>query len=238
MDIIKIDCKNTRIISDGGCNYLEPDNTYASFLASCNRMYFGIKCDIRFTKDRVIVTSRYRDLSKLCQEKIHISLTKYSKLQQLKFDDFDLSGLTTLKTFLVLCQKYHKFACIEIHPPIGKLELEQIINEIAQVNMLYQAKIIATDLKYLKYIRKLNLNIKLELRTNKFCDTLFLSAIKYHLDLTLPMMKISKDLVDMCHDNRITIGTFNINDPISALILSDLKVDYIYTYLLEEYKPN
>ena len=25
MDIIKVDSKNTRLISDGGCGYLEPD---------------------------------------------------------------------------------------------------------------------------------------------------------------------------------------------------------------------
>lgn len=238
MDIIKIDSKNTRLISDGGCQYLEPDNTYASFLASCNRMYLGIKCDIRFTKDRVIVTSRYRDLRKINNQNTHISLTNYEELKNMCLNENGFASLTTLKLFLKLCKKYNKLACIEIHPPIGHLELNQLIEEIKSLDMILLTKIISNDFKYLIYIRKIDLNIKLELKTNKFNDNIFLDAIKYHIDLTLPMKKVSKDLVDMCHDNRIKIGSYNINDPINALLLSDLKIDYIYTYLLEEYKPN
>lgn len=238
MDIIKVDSKKCRLISDGGCRFLEPDNTYSSFLASCNRMYYGIKCDIRFTKDRVIVTSRYRDLSKMEKGKLHISLTNYNDLKDLKFGHDQLSCLITLKTFLSLCHRYNKIACIEIHPPIGHLELKQLLDEIVTEKMINRCKIISTDIKYLKYIRQHFLDIMLELRCNNFSDQLFLDAIKYHFDLTLPMKKLSHDLVDMCHDNRINIGTFNVNDPVGALILCELKVDYIYTYLLEEYKPN
>ena len=54
MDIIKVDINKSRFISDGGCGYLEPDNSFNAFLSSCNRMYYGVKADIRFTKDRVI----------------------------------------------------------------------------------------------------------------------------------------------------------------------------------------
>lgn len=238
MDIIKVDCKKTRFISDGGCGYLEPDNTYAAFLASCNRMYLGVKADIRFTKDRVIVTSRYRDLRKLMNEKIHISLSNFEQLKSLSFGEHGLSNLTTLKIFLGLCNRYHKLACIEIHPPIGKVELLQLYNEIKEVNMIKQVKIISTDIKYLKFLRSLDLDIMLELRSKHFTDPIFFDAIKYHFDLTIPQYKLSKDLVDMCHDNRLKIGTFNINDPVGALILCELGIDYIYTTYLEEYKPN
>lgn len=238
MDIIKIDCKNTRLISDGGCQYLEPDNSYTAFLASCNRMYYGVKCDIRFTKDRVIVTSRYRDLRKINKKKIHISLSNYGDLKETMSVDDSINTLTTLDSFLHLCQKYNKKACIEIHPPIGHLELQQLMNTIAKYGMIKQTKIISNDIKYLKFLRSLNSEVMLELKNSKFTDDLFFNAIKYHFDLTLPMKVLSKDLVDMCHENRLKVGSWNINDPIGALMLSDLQVDYIYTYLLEEYKPN
>lgn len=238
MDIIKVDCKKTRFISDGGCSFLEPDNTYAAYLASCNRMYLGVKADIRFTKDRVIVTSRYRDLRKLINEKIHISLSDYDFLKTLTFGEDELSSLTTFKTFLSLCSRYHKLACIELHPPIGKIELMQVYQEIKECKMIKQVKIISTDIKYLKYIRNLNFDIQLELRSKNFTDQIFFDAIKYHIDITIPQYKLSQDLVDMCHDNRLKIGTYNINDPVGALILCELGIDYIYTTCLEEYKPN
>ena len=102
MDIIKVDTKKTRLISDGGCGYLEIDNSFNAFLASCNRMYLGVKADIRFTKDRVIVTSRYRDLRKLTNKKIHISLTNYEDLKALPLKNDEFSRLTTLSTFSVI----------------------------------------------------------------------------------------------------------------------------------------
>ena len=238
MDIIKIDSKRTRLISDGGCGYLEPDNSYAAFLASCNRMYYGIKCDIRFTIDRVIVTSRYRDLRKMANEKIHISLSKYEDLKKIRFGENDLSSVVSLKTFMSLCNRYHKFACLELHPPIGRLEIEQLINEIESLNMIKFTKIISNDMKYLKQIRKLNLHIKLEIRAKEYSDQLFFDAIKYHIDISLPVNKLSTDFIGLCHDNRIKCGTYNINDPVGALLLSDMQLDYIYTVGLEEYKPN
>ena len=238
MDIIKIDSKRTRLISDGGCGYLEPDNSYAAFLASCNRMYYGIKCDIRFTIDRVIVTSRYRDLRKMANEKIHISLSKYEDLKKIRFGENDLSSVVSLKTFMSLCNRYHKFACLELHPPLGGLELEQLINEIESLNMINFTKIISNDMKYLKQIRKLNLHIKLEIRAKEYSDQLFFDAIKYHIDISLPVNKLSTDFIGLCHDNRIKCGTYNINDPVGALLLSDMQLDYIYTVGLEEYKPN
>ena len=89
-----------------------------------------------------------------------------------------------------------------------------------------------------KYIRNKELNIDLELQIKSFTDSYFFDAIKYHLDLTFPQNKLSKDLIDLCHENRLKVGTYKINEPVIALLLSDLGVDYIYTTLLEEYKPN
>ena len=235
MDIIRLDCKNTRLISDGGCGYLEPDNSYAAFMASCNRMYLGVKCDIRFTKDRVIVTSRYRDLRKLTNQKIHISLSNYDELKVIPIGSNALCYMATLKDFLLLCKRYRKLACIELHPPIGKHELTQLYEEITKWGVINQTKIISSDIKYLKFIRNLDFNILLEHRSNTFSDRLFYDAKKYHLDITLPSNKLSKDLVDMCHDNRLKIGTYNINDPIGLLILTEINVDYVYTTFLEEF---
>lgn len=235
MDIIRLDCKNTRLISDGGCGYLEPDNSYAAFMASCNRMYLGVKCDIRFTKDREIVTSRYRDLKKLTNQKIHISLSNYDELKVIPLGDNALCYMATLKDFLLLCKRYRKLACIELHPPIGKHELTQLYEEIKKWGVINKTKIISSDVKYLKFIRNLDLNILLEQRSNNFYDRLFYDAKKYHLDITIPSSKLSKDLVDMCHDNRLKIGTYNINDPIGLLMLTEINIDYVYTTFLEEF---
>lgn len=238
MDIIKVETNKTRLISDGGCGYLEIDNSFNAFLASCNRMYLGVKADIRFTKDRVIVTSRYRDLKKLTNKKIHISLTNYDELKLIPLNNDEFSHITTLNIFLSLCKKYRKLPCIEIHPPISNSEINKLIEEIKSLDLLKKCKIISNDIKYLKYIRSIDLNIFLELRTKTFNDKTFFDCIKYHIDLVLPKSKISKDLVELCHENRIKIGTYNIDDPVTAIMYSDMGLDFIYTVLLEEYRPN
>ena len=238
MDIIKIDTKKTRLISDGGCGYLEVDNSYNAFLASCNRMYFGVKADIRYTKDRVIVTSRDRDLKKYSNQKIHISLTNYNELKKVKLNNDEFTHITTLSVFLDLCIKYRKIPCIELHPPISNSELDKLLEIITKYGLNKKCKIISKDMKYLKYLRSKDLDLFLELRIKTFTDKAYFDAIKYHIDLVLPKNKLSKDLIDLCHENRINIGTTNIDDPVTALILSDMGIDFIYTVLLEEYKPN
>lgn len=238
MDIIKVDINKSRFISDGGCGYLEPDNSFNAFLSSCNRMYYGVKADIRFTKDRVIVTSRYRDLRKLTDKKIHISLTNYEDLKNLPLKNDIHSYIATIDEFLIVCKKYNKIACIELHPPISLQEIDQLIKHIYKHEMIKYCKIIATELKYLKYIRSIDLNIMLEFKTKTFTDEIFYQAIQYHYDLTLPINKISSDLIELCHENRLKIGTTNMNDPVLAIMTSDMNIDYMYTVVLEEYRPN
>ena len=238
MDIIKVDTNKTRLISDGGCGYLEVDNSFNAFLASCNRMYLGVKADIRYTKDRVIVTSRYRDLQKVANKKIHISLTNYDELKKIPLNNDEFSHITTLNIFLDLCIKYRKIPCIEIHPPISDSELNKLIEIIKSYDLTKKCKIISKDIKYLKYIRSIDLDLLLELRVKNFTDNTFFDCIKYHIDLVFPKNKLSKDLVDLCHENRIKVGTTNIDDPVTALILSDMGLDFIYTTVLEEYRPN
>ena len=104
--------------------------------------------------------------------------------------------------------------------------------------MIKYCKIIATELKYLKYIRSIDLNIMLEFKTKTFTDEIFYQAIQYHYDLTLPINKISSDLIELCHENRLKIGTTNMNDPVLAIMTSDMNIDYMYTVVLEEYRPN
>lgn len=238
MDIIKVDIKKSRFISDGGCGYLEPDNSFNAFLASCNRMYYGVKADIRFTKDRIIVTSRYRDLKKLTDKKIHISLTNYDELKNIPLKQDIHSYIATLSEFLLVCKKYNKIACIELHPPISFQEIDQLLNELDKHEMIKKCKIIANDHKYLKYIRSIDLDIMLELKSKVFTDQIFYQAIQYHYDLTLPVNKLSNELIELCHENRLKVGTIDMNDPVLSLIISDMGIDYMYTVVLEEYKPN
>lgn len=238
MDIIKVDINKARFISDGGCGYLEPDNSFNAFLASCNRMYYGVKADIRFTKDRVIVTSRHRDLKKLTDQKIHISLTNYDDLKSIPLKQDIHSYIATLSEFLIVCRKYNKIACIELHPPISLQEIDQLLKEINDHNMMKKCKIIASDHKYLKYIRSIDLDVILELRTKVFTDEIFYQAIQYHYDLTFPVNKLSPELIELCHENRLKVGTINMNDPVLSIMTSDIGVDYMYTVVLEEYRPN
>lgn len=233
MDTIKVSLPHTKVISDGGCNFIEIDNSYNAFLASCNRNYYGIKCDLRFTKDRVMIASRNRDLRKMTSHKIHVSQSLYDDLKIIPLKNSPYNHLVTLSEFLLLTKKYTKIACIELKPPIGNIEITQLINEITTHKRNKYCKIIASDLKYLRYIRTLDLEVNLEIRTNVFTDELFYDAIKYHLDICLNSNIISKDLVGLCHENRLKICAV-ANDPISSIMLSDMEVDYIYTNILEK----
>lgn len=237
MDIIKVDCKKTRLISDGGCTPFEIDNSYSSFLSACNRMYQGVKCDVRFTKDHICVTSRYRDLSKLINKKIHISLTNFDDLK--KFCLFsENNNICTLSVFLKLCKKYHKNAYIKLHPPIGINEITQIYTIIEEEQMINNTTIISKDLKYLKLFREKSLYLNLEHQIPKFTDQFFYDAIKYHINLTFPFKEISQELIEICHEHRLKVGCDTINNPIDLLEICEFELDYAYTSSLEEYFQN
>lgn len=233
MDTIKIKKDHTRIICDGGCSLNEPDNTYSAFLSAANRSYHAIKCDIRFTKDRHCITSRYRDLTKLTGKKIHVSQTDYQDILNLPLKDPTYTYIPELITFLNICIKYKKKAYIEIKPPIGYLEIKQIMEIITSTRSEKHCKIISDDFKFLKMFREHSLEIGLEIRSDKYSDELLFDANKYHADIYLPIKELSKDLIDMIHEYRLKIGSGKVNNPIQARLLIEMGIDFLYTNSLE-----
>lgn len=230
MDTLKINKLQTKIISDGGNSLTEIDHTYPAFLGACNKTYEGILCYVRFTKDRQIVVARQRTLN--VGQKIHISQEKYSYLATFNFTR-PFANLTLLKDVLALAKLYNKKVFLKLCPPIGRLELELLYQELKLFNPITNLTICSDDERLLKYFRNQNFAIKLELRINEFDDCYLELCQKYHYNLAIPYNKLNFDLVDMLHSFRIIVGITQINNPIEASVAVANKVDYFYTKVLE-----
>lgn len=230
MEPVQIVKKRTLVISDGGNQLSEIDHTYPAFLASCNRSFDGILAHIRFTKDRYIVVYRHRSLSKLIHKKIHISTHNYEFLSNLDLGR-PYSKITKLNEIITLSLNYRKKLYLKLCPPVGKIELAQIKDEISEVKD--KVILISNDPKHLIYFRKFFSNISLILEIPFYNLDYEKICIDNHFDVLLNFENVTTKIIERAHQNNIKIGINRIDNPIDASIMIEDNLDFFFTENLE-----
>lgn len=230
MEPVQIVKKNTLVISNGGNQLTEIDHTYSAFLASCNRSFDGLLAHIRFTKDRYIVCYRHRSLSKLLHQKIHISTHNYEFLANLDLGR-PFCKITKLSDVISLCLNYHKKLYLKLCPPVGRLELSQIKNEISEIDD--KVVLISNDPRHLQYFRKFLPNLSVVLEIPLYDSHYEKICFDNRFDLLLNYENVTPKIIEKVHHNKLKIGIKQIDNPIDASIMIEENLDFFFTENLE-----
>ena len=70
MNTIKIDSKDVLMVGHRGVCGLEPENSIPSFLAACNRSYYGVETDVHVTSDGKFVVIHDDNTARVAFENI------------------------------------------------------------------------------------------------------------------------------------------------------------------------
>lgn len=239
METLKIDCNKTKLIAHRGLSGLERENTIASFIAAGNKTYYGMECDIHKTKDGKYVVIHDDNTKRVSNVNLIISESTYEELSKINLYDFDSKEtknylkIPTLEEYLVICKKYEKVAVIEFKNRFEVEDIKKVLDIVNDMNYLNYSTFISFDIETLVNLRKLNSFVNIQLLCSEFDDEKFDLCCKYHFDVDIHHGSVTPELITKLHDYNIKINCWTVNNPIIALMLISMGIDYMTTDILE-----
>ena len=241
MNTVKLENKHqTKMIAHRGCSGIERENTLPAFVAAGNRSYFGIETDVHRTIDGKYILFHDKTTARLAIDDLEIEKSTFDTLRRLTLlnkysgekDRADLV-VPSLSEYLAICRHYEKTAVLDmgIH---NSLDLDEICEIIEQANCLDNVLFLSGDFDRLIYLRDKYPNMPLQFLTYTKLPENWLNTLKEHkLDLDICYKGLTKELLDLCHENGIKVNVWTVDDKDLAEELAAWGVDMITTNILE-----
>lgn len=227
-----------KYIAHRGYSSKQTENTIeAALFAAKTNYFYGIEYDIHLTKDNRFIVHHDFTTKRLSEFDINIKDVTYNELSKVKLinkktNKFDLK-IPLLNEYINICNKYNKVNIIEIKPIFNDDEIKLFLDKIKKANSVI---VISFDLNNLLKIRKLNNNIKLQYLTGEFNKDKFELCKLNNIDLDLNYALINKDNMNYFKENNFIVNCWTVNNNELVNELKNLKVDFITTDGLLEYK--
>lgn len=239
MNTITFEKKSTRVVAHRGLSGIETENTNAAFVAAGNHSYYGIETDIHRTADGRFVVCHDDDLKRVAGEAILVESSNLSELLNVVL--FDKDGTknredlrpSVLENYISICKKYEKHCVLELKSDFTDEEIAEIINIIKDLEYLENVTFISFVYSNVEKIRKIVPNQSVQFLFSKFSDEIMAKLIEARIDIDVHYKALTKELVDLLHENGLKINCWTVDDKEKAEELSAWGVDYITTNILE-----
>lgn len=239
MNTIKFEKKTTQVIAHRGLSGIEKENTNAAFVAAGNRSYYGIETDIHRTADGRFVVCHDDDLKRVAGEDILVESTTLADLQNVVL--FDKDGTknredlrpSVLENYISICKKYEKHCVLELKSDFTDEEIAKIIDIIKGLEYLENVTFISFIYSNVVKIRKLVPTQSVQFLFTKFTDEIIANLIAARIDVDVYFKSLTKELVDLFHENGLKVNCWTVDDKEKAEELVAWGVDFITSNILE-----
>lgn len=239
MNTIKFEKKSTQVVAHRGLSGIEKENTNAAFVAAGNRSYYGIETDIHRTADGRFVVCHDDDLKRVAGEDILVESTTLADLQKVVL--FDKDGTknredlrpSVLENYINICKKYEKHCVLELKSDFTDEEIAEIINIIKGLEYLENVTFISFIYSNVVKIRKLVPTQSVQFLFTKFTDEIIANLIAARIDVDVYFKSLTKELVDLFHENGLKVNCWTVDDKEKAEELVAWGVDFITSNILE-----
>lgn len=239
MDTIKINKNKTKMIAHRGLSGLEKENTILSFVAAGNRTYYGMECDVYVTLDKKVVIIHDDNTHRVSGTTLKVKESTYNEIKQIKYYDINDSIIKDyyyaplLKDYLDICEKYDKYAIIEIKGIISDDEVDIILNEINNKNYLDKTILISFHYENLLKVKEKYPSVRLQLLTNRVDEEVLNLCFTHDLGVDARHDLITQDLINSFHKHNLEVNTFTVNTLEEGNKLCEMGIDFITTNILE-----
>ena len=245
MDTIKLNKSAqpaVRMIGHQGLHHLEVGNTCASFVVAGNRTYWGIETDVHVTADGQYIIIHDDNTKASTGEDYVVEETDCATLRSLTLLDYtDENGptrsdlrLPLLSEYIRICRKYGKVAVLEIKNPVAPVHIKGIVDEVAALGWLENTVFISFSYDNMVELRRLLPEAKLMFLTTRAPNQELVDMLlPYRLDLDIAWTVLTREGVDLMHQNGIEVNVWNVDEPELAERLLTWGVDYLTTDILE-----
>ena len=242
MNTIKISAeKKPLMIAHRGCSGLERENTNAAFVAAGNRSYWGIETDVHKTLDGQYIIIHDDTTGRVAVDDMVVEKSTFDTLRKLVLrnkathvkDRSDLL-LPSLAEYISICKYYEKEAVLELKNAFDEADIYEICDIIAELDYLDHTTFISFDYNNLVYLRRKLPKQSAQFLIGKNCPENWLEMLRMEsLDLDIYHKTLTKEIVDLCHANGITVNCWTVDKPEDAERVIALGVDMITSNILE-----
>lgn len=239
MDTIKIKHKHTKMIAHRGLSGIERENTACAFIAAGNRTYYGCECDVRLSKDNVLVIAHDDNLRRNAGLDVLIKDCTYEELDNVRMYDVvnkepsDYYSVLTFEDYIKICKRYDKNCIIEYKQDYNKEEIERFIDIINKNEYMNKCVFISFYKNPLVITRELLNNIEIQFLNDKVDEETFEFCKKYNFGLDVHHKAINKEVVKRFHKENLKVNVWTVDDKELAKKYIKMGVDYITTNILE-----
>lgn len=240
MDTIKIKEKgNTDLIAHRGLSGIEQENTINSFVAACNRSYFGVEWDIHVTADNRYLVYHDDSTGRLCDRDLVMEQNDFMTLRGLRIREsgggrFDESlHMPTLEEVLAVLARYGKTGVIELKNAMRPENIQEIVRICRERYDLEKIIFISFIFENLVELRKLLPESRMQYLTCELTEELPKKLKEYRFDIDIEFRLLNGENIKALHENGILVNCWTCDDPRQAEQLIQWGVDYITTNILE-----
>lgn len=226
---------NSKIIAHQGLSSLERGNTLPAFIAAANRPYYGIETDVHVTGDGKFVCLHNEDTFDVSGDSLDVEKSSFDTIRAIKLKDLDGTRgrcdlrIPTLAEYIKVCRDYGKQAILELKNRIPSDKIPEIIDIIRELNYLDGTTFISFTIENLLDIRSIlpEQSAQFLIYDKTFPSDLIDTLNKHHLDLDIYFELLTKENVQLLHENGITINAWTVDDKNKAEELISWGVDQI-----------
>lgn len=233
----------------GGRMYGAVENTKEAFLSGVKAGCKALECDVRVTKDGVLIISHDPDLKRLTEYEgtpndINVNNVTFDEIKNIKLSQVNPNNvgsgyICTFEEYLQICKEYDVTPVIEFKWTNGiyssnedenNKDFSNVYKVIDMVKKydLFDKAIFITFMKYLTlYLRQTYPNIKLQQLSSVPVDEYIDLMGKLNIDIDILYTLCTKELVDKCHRRGIKVNIWTLNDKALLQEYLDMGVDYI-----------
>ena len=239
MNTVKFNKGIVKMVAHRGVSGLECENTAAAFIAAGNRSYFGIETDTHTTSDGNFIVIHDANTERVSGISKNVEELPLEALDDVRLFDRE-AGVTrrdlaipTLEEYLRICKRYEKVAVLELKTQGDEEMLSGIAKIVSDVGHSDMTVYISFSKTNVILMRKLCPEAKIQFLTSKWEDSLLDWLKENKLDLDIHHAALTKELVDLIHENGMEINCWTVNEAERGEELAAMGVDYITTNILE-----
>lgn len=250
MNTTKINNKTTLMIGHRGVCGLEPENSIPSFVAAGNRSYYGIEADVHVTKDGKFVIIHDDMTGRVAGDDIDVENSSHDLIRKITLNNIctleEAEGIDvqmrtrrldliipSLEEYISICKKYEKQAVLELKSKMSREVIKKLEEEISALDYLDKVTFISFSFANMECIRELLPKQELQFLRCSYSDEVLDRLNKYHLDLDIGYLALTKEIVDEVHANGHKVNCWTCNDKEAAEMLVVWGVDFITSNILE-----
>lgn len=239
MDTIKINRGNVKMVAHRGLSGLERENTCSAFVAASQRSYAGIETDVHVTSDGKFIIIHDDSTERVCDKALPVEQSTLEELRALKVkntDDKCSRGdlvLPLLSEYAAICKKYSKTAVLEIKNLMSRENVLKVVEIMREYGDIDNTIFISFAFDNLKFIKEEYPELACQYLVGEFNDEVLDNMKKYSIGLDIYFGNLTKEIVDICHENGLQVNCWTVDHPDDGQRMVDMGVDFITSNILE-----